>query len=359
MIAEALAAYVHAHALAFEDRESTVGASDVGQCARKVFYLKNEDDPEFGAPRNPNFAESWGATMRGRVFEDRFWVPALRERYGHRLLFAGEQQETFALGFLSATPDALIVGLEPDALAALGVADIGGDGSLVAECKTIDPRAKLDRPKLEHVYQAQVQLGLLHALTTHRPEHALVSYTDASFWNLVYEFPIRRDPEVFATAQRRAAEILTATTAEELAPEGWIAGGRECELCLFSRACGGERARVALHATEQPDPQFIAEIADLARAAKRRESALEADTTAFRVLQREINNGLRARGFRRVVGDGVSVTWSPVRGRPAFDDKRIREAAAKAGVDLAEYETVGEPTDRLVIQVTEQSCSAA
>jgi hypothetical protein len=67
----------------------------------------------------------------------------------------------------------------------------------------------------------------------------------------------------------------------------------------------------------------------------------------------------RARGFRRVVGDGVSVTWSPVRGRPAFDDKAIREAAARAGVDLAQYEVVGEPTDRLVIRVAEQSRSAA
>jgi len=55
----------------------------------------------------------------------------------------------------------------------------------------------------------------------------------------------------------------------------------------------------------------------------------------------------------------VSVTWSPVRGRPAFDDKAIREAAARAGVDLAQYEVVGEPTDRLVIRVAEQSRSAA
>ena len=28
----------------------------------------------------------------------------------------------------------------------------------------------------------------------------------------------------------------------------------------------------------------------------------------------------------------------------------IREAAADAGIDLAQYETTGDPTDRLVIQ---------
>jgi hypothetical protein len=359
MIHAALDAYARSHGRVFEDRANTVGASDVGRCARQAFYLKNEGDPDYGAPRNPDFAESWGATMRGRIFEDCFWVPALRACYGERLLFAGEQQETFALGFLSATPDALTVGLASDALAPLGVADIGGDGSLVLECKTIDPRAKLDGPRLEHVFQAQVQLGLLHALTSHRPEYALLSYTDASFWNVVYEFPICRDPQIFETAKRRAGEILTACSAEELKPEGWIAGGRECELCPYSRACGRERARVPQQASEQPDPQFIAEIADLALVTKRREADVETATAAFRASQLDLKERLRARGFRRVVGDGVAVTWSTVKGRPSYNMKAIRDAATAAGIDLAQFETTGDPSDRLVIQTTEQSRSAA
>src|SRR4029077_4847516 len=118
--------------------------------------------------------------------------------------------------------------------------------------------------------------GLVHALTSHQPEYALISYVDASFWDLVYEFLVKRDPTVFETAQKRAATILTATSAEQLAPEGWIAGGRECELCPFSRACGGERARVPAQPTEAPDAQFIAEIADRACEVKRREAALDA-----------------------------------------------------------------------------------
>jgi hypothetical protein len=354
MIAEALTSYACSHARIFEDRASTVGASDVGQCARKIFYMKNEGS-DFGVPRNPDFTESWGATTRGSVFEAHFLVPALRERYGDQLLFAGEQQETFALGFLSATPDALIIALELDALASLGIPNIGGDGSLVAEIKTIDPRAKLDGARLEHVYQAQVQLGLLHALTPHRPEYAVVSYTDASFWDLVYEFPIRRDPTVFATAQQRAARILTATSANELPPEGWIAGGHECGYCPFSRACGGDRARVPPETAELPDPQFIAEIAELARGAKQREAALEAATAAFRAAQLELKDRLRARGLRRVVGDGMTVTWSPVKGRPSFDMKAIREAATAAGIDITRFETVGESSDRLSIQMAGQS----
>jgi hypothetical protein len=355
MIRAVLGEYARAHGRVFEDRANTVGASDIGRCGRQVFYVKNETDADFGAPRNPDFTESWGATMRGRIFEDHFWVPALRARYGERLRFAGAQQETFALGFLSATPDALLVALGGDALAPLGVPDIGGDGSLALECKTVDPRSKLAGPRLEHIYQAQVQLGLLHELTSHRPEYSLISYVDASLWDLIYEFPIRRDPTIFEEAQRRSARILTATAAEQLAPEGWIAGGRECELCPYSRACGGERARIPQQATEDPDPQFIGEIADLARQAKRHEAELQAAAAEFRGLQHEIKERLRARGFRRIVGDGVAVTWSAVKGRPSYNMAAMREAAIKAGIDINQFETTGEASDRLIIQATEQS----
>ena len=40
MIAEALAAHAGATARVFQDREQTVGASEVGQCARKLFWIK-------------------------------------------------------------------------------------------------------------------------------------------------------------------------------------------------------------------------------------------------------------------------------------------------------------------------------
>jgi hypothetical protein len=354
MIHEALTAYAKQTARVFEGRANTIGASDVGQCARKVFFQKNEGDPDCGAERNPDFVDGWGARQRGTTFENAFWAPALRARFGDRLLFAGEEQQTLTSGFVSGTPDGLVVGLEPDAAGSLGVPDIGGDGSLVVECKTIDPRARLDGPKPEHVFQAQVQLGLIHELTSHRPKYALISYTDASFWDLVTEFPIERDPSAFEVARQRARAILTARAATELLPEGWIAGGHECELCPFSRACGIERARVPQPTTIPPDPQFVAEIGDLAREAKRHELAADDATTACRAVQFAIKERLRARGFRRIAGDGVTVVWSPVKGRQSWDHKAIREAAAAAGIEITQFETVGEPTDRLDIRL-EQS----
>jgi hypothetical protein len=351
-VASTLAAFAAGNTRMFDGRAQTVGASEVGQCARKIFYLKNEGS-EFGAARDPDHVDSWGATVRGSIFESAFFVPALRARYGDRLLYAGDEQRTLAHGFLSATPDALIVALERDALAPLGIADIGGDGALAIEAKTIDPRTALGGPKPEHVFQAQVQLGLIRAQTEHRPEYALIAYTNASFWDDTVEFAVRFDAEVFANAQRRAAKILTARAAGELKPEGWIAGGRECERCPYARACGIVRANVPTGA-RKPSPQLAADIVALAREAKQREAALDAATARLREVHHTIKGRMGAAGVRRVVADGVSVLWSPIKGRPAYDMPKVRAACAAAGIDVTQFETVGLPTDRLVIKVIGQ-----
>lgn len=296
MIADVLTTYAESNARVFKAREQTVGASDVGQCARKIFWLKNECDPVYGTARDPDFRDGWGARMRGTVFENYFWEPALRACFGKALLYAGSEQQTLVNEFLSATPDALLTGLPRDALAVLGVADIGGDRSLVVECKTADPRTNLDEAKPEHVFQAQVQLGLFRELTPHRPAFALISYTNASFWHEITEFPIAFDPDVFATAKRRAALIMTARAADDLKPEGWIAGGRECEFCPFTRACGRKRHEVPTQANADPDPQFVAEIVDLARALKHEEHEAKAASARLRELQTDIRERLRSRG---------------------------------------------------------------
>ena len=63
---------------------------------------------------------------------------------------------------------------------------------------------------------------------------------------------------------------------------------------------------------------------------------------------------LRANGVHRVAGNGFSVNWSPVKGRPSWDMKGLREAAEAAGVDLSLYETTGDPTDRLTVTIKDQ-----
>jgi hypothetical protein len=241
-----------------------------------------------------------------------------------------------------------------DALAHLGIPDIGSD-CILTECKTADPRTNLSEAKPENVFQAQVQMGIIREVTALRPNYSVLSYTDASFWDEVLEFPIKFDEQVYATAKQRAAMIMTATVATELKPEGWIAGGRECDFCPFYKPCGIERRNVPTQDTI-PDPQFVAEIADMARAAKQLEAVRDANETRLREMQQQIKDRLREKSVRKIPG---VVTWSAVKGRPSWDNKAVREAAAAAGVDVGQFSTVGEPTDRLQITLKDSAPSGA
>jgi hypothetical protein len=279
-------------------------------------------------------------------------LPALRARFGDKLKFAGSKQRQFKSGFISATPDALLIDAPADILASLGVPDIGSN-CILLECKSIDPRVKFDTPKPEHRYQAIVQLGVVRETTEFQPRYAVISYVDASFWDTISEFVVEFDPDVYANAKVRAAKVLTAHAASELSPEGFIAGGKECELCPFTKACGIARRALPPLSTANADPQFVTEIRELAVAHKARQGDVEAATIKVREVQHEIRERLRAKGLRRVAADDFSVTWVPVKGRQGFDVKALSAAAAAAGVDVSEFESISDPIDRLDIRVRE------
>lgn len=323
------------------DRSNTVGASEIGQCARKIFWLKSESDSAHRVDRDPDYSETWGARMRGTVFEDRFWEPALRARFGDRLVLAGRNQRTFVSDFLSATPDGMIINLTPEERAEIGTeADC-----VMVECKTADPRTNLDIAKPQNVYQVQVQMGLVRENTMHRPTHSILSYTDASFWSDVREFVIEFDPLVFSVAKERATRLMTAT--EPPVPEGYIAGGAECRYCPFTIACGVQRRNLPFQDNE-PDPQFAAEMKDAALALRTLESSRDTLDSDVRAAQDQIKSRLREKGVRKIPG---VLEWSRVKGRSGFDNKAIQKAAVEAGVDLGQFKTQGEPSDRLVITV--------
>ena len=332
------------------DRSQTVGASEVGQCARKVFWLKNEGDQQYGAQRDPDHADTWGARLRGTIMENELWVPAMRQRFGERLLFAGSDQQTLVSGFISATPDGLITTLHE------GEHESLLEGTCAtAECKTADPRTNLSEAKAENVYQTHVQMGLIRDLTPYQPTHSILSYIDASFWNEVVEFVVPFDQRIYETGKARAAQIMTATHPSELKPEGWIAGGKDCEYCPFTKACNVERRRVPdTDILASLDSQFVAEVTDMALAIKSAESAVEIQSSTLRDLQNQLKDRLREKGIRKVPG---VVSWSAVKGRSSYNNKEIQEAAKLAGINIEQYKSEGEPTDRL--QITLKSEVAA
>jgi hypothetical protein len=321
------------------DRTHTVGASEIGQCARKVYFLKNEGSAEFGRDRDATYEDRWGATVPGSIYEEAWWAPAMRaeaERLGGVLLYAGADQRTLVAGFLSATPDGLTVLPSVE---------------FPLECKTRDPRARRGEPKPEHVYQVQVQLGLIRETTNHRPGHGLLIYTDRSFWDDVEVFRIDFDPGVYERAKARARQIMTAEHPFDLKAEGIIAGGKECEYCPFQGACGRVRAAAVPDASS---PALIGvqaeEIGALAARAREAAEAAEAAEQDKREAEDQIKRILRELNTRKVASGGYSVSWSSVAGRESWDHKGLREAAEAAGVDLSRFKRTGEPSDRLVIQ---------
>jgi len=344
LIAETLNAYAKTQTVTFKhDRKQTVGASEVGQCARKIFWLKNEDDPEYAVPRDPEYRDTWGARMRGTVYEACFWEPAMRARFGDRLLFAGKDQRTFHKGFLTATPDGMLYPFTPWEQKQLGVPS----ECVLVECKTADPRTNLNEAKAENVYQAQVQMGLVRETTKFQPTHAIISYTDASFWSDVKEFVVAFDPAIYQAAYERARLVMTATDPAETQPEGWIAGGKECNYCPFTKPCGVERRNLPFQ--EQPvDPQFAAEMTDMAREYRRLECDRDAFDADVREQSEKIKARLREKGVTKIPG---VLTWSPVKGRNSYDSKAIKQAAIDAGINVEQFVTTGEAGDRLVIQV--------
>jgi hypothetical protein len=130
-----------------------------------------------------------------------------------------------------------------------------------------------------------------------------------------------------------------------------ISGGHECRYCPFAKTCGIARHAMPKASSAAVDPQFVAEAADLAREAKRSQSAVADAETQLRNVQHEIRERLRAKGLRRVAGDDFSIVWSPVKGRQSFDVKALKAAAIAAGVDVNQFETTGEATDRLDVRV--------
>ena len=347
IIADTLDRYAKSTSRIFShDRLNTVGASEIGQCVRKIFWFKNEGDAKYGAPRDPEYVDSWGARMRGTVIEDAFWEPAMRARFGERLRYAGKQQRTFVKDFLSATPDGLVYDLTDQERFLI---ELDTD-CITLECKSADPRTNLAEAKQANVYQTQVQMGLLREMTDYQPTHSILSYIDASFWNEVREFTIAFDPKIYEIAKTRATLIMTATSIAEVPPEGWIAGGRECNYCPFTKACGIERRNLPFQDVgPEVDPQFKAEVLDMALTLRGYEKDRDEFDKLVREWQTAIKNRLREKGVKKIPG---VLSWSEVKGRQSFDNKALREAAIAAGVDVEQFSTVGDPTDRLLIQIS-------
>ena len=350
ILTEAFDRYINTQDKQFDDRYSTVGSSEIGKCARQIFWVKNADDDNLKVSRDPDYNDRAGARTRGNLIE-KLLVQALRQQFPGRLRFAGHHQRTISNNWLSATPDGLLVRLTDDeVISIIGRErfDRYGNGPILTEIKTHDPRMNLSEEKMEHRYQVQCAMGVMRDTTQYKPDCAVLIYIDASFLELK-TFIVEFDEEVYGNALLRARQIMTSKDVNEMPPEGWISGGHECRWCPYTHACGIERRSLPFAEDDKPiDPQLVAEITDLARAIKSHEHDRDYSDELMRAAQEELKNRLREKGIRKVPG---VLTWSTVKGRSGYDNKAIKEAAIAAGIDIEQFATQGEPSDRLTLLI--------
>jgi hypothetical protein len=312
------------------DRSKTVGASEIGQCARKTWFSKQS------SPQDKEFTDGWGARFRGDIIEDALWVPAMRTMEGvdgWTLLFAGLEQRTFSSGYLSATTDGLLY-------------NFNTLESINLDCKSIDPRVDISREKTEHHFQVQAQMGLIRDCTSHRPDISILSYINASFLDDVTEFVIQFNPRIYAQAHARATQIMTAREAIALPPEGKMAGGDECKYCPWASYCADVTVAGVPKQSSQLGDNAVAhlkELYDMERAARSKKETWEAEHTK---AVEEIKSFLRNTNSRGHRGDGWSVSYSVVAGRETLD---IRAAEA-AGIDLTPFYKTGRSSERLTVR---------
>lgn len=347
------------------DRSLTVGASEIGTCARRVWFEKKLGK----AGWDEDYKPAWGAAARGDILEEQWSVPVVRkaiEAVGGKLIWAGAgQQHTIEVRnwFMSATPDGLGINLPKNFLEKYGVTDLLGT-SCVVELKSFDPRiAKWSLPKPEHVDQLIAQMGLIRKEGTYEPRWGIIVYVNASWLDDIRIFPVFFNRLAFEGQIRRAIAILQATDADQLRPEGVIAGKKECEYCPFKQRCAGYTKsvpRANLGMADIPGHQRNMVRAAVTRWHNARQELID-------VVAREdgakamLKEALSRAGTRSVSGKTMGygkdqtydfdVTWRVTKPRVTWNEDKVTELIEQSGKQVSDFQKIGKPGDMLIIKV--------
>jgi hypothetical protein len=249
------------------DRSETVGASEIGQCARQTWYSKHGYQPEG--------EQSWGPAERGHMVEA--WVTA---KLGAVMELTRVQQTLFD-GPLSATLD-MVIPVE-----------------MPLDVKSFDPRTA-DPLKPKHLMQLQVQMGMIEA------HQGMLLYVNAADFSDVREIVYDFDPAVYNAALVRADRILTSPVPPER--EGVWTG--ECKWCPFQGECKGPvpsgEGAISGHA--------VTRLKALRAAAEITSNLIEMSKRTLAQTNEQAIEILRAADVRRVPGvvavHGAGLRWN-------------------------------------------------
>lgn len=313
------------------DRRASLGASEVFQCLRKSYFEK------WGYEADDDHEDDWGAAKRGDIIENHFAVPALKAMLtqGEALLLAGDDQDTLRVGRLSATPDGLVANAARNALLVLGIDDIESD-CFVTEFKSFDPRANIKEEKAVHRGQTQVQMGLLHELTEHRPQYAVIFYFNASWLSDIKFYVVKYDPKIYAIAKQRAGIVFTDQDPKEIPAEGKI--DDTCNFCKFHEECAVS-SEAAIPSTKRKisNSEDLDELARLAHDRSAADRAKKEADEELKSLNAAIKDFLRKHDTKGVSDDRFTISLSWNKGKKSTD----LLAMEADGINVMDYQNEG------------------
>jgi len=311
------------------DRASTVGASEVFGCIKKLSYHKHK------TPEDPDFIQGWGFFERGTSMEE--WTVALVKEalanggIGH-LTNAGKDQATIQWQYLSATPDGFIF-FEGN----------GGEREeVVFEIKSIDPRFQGALPKPAAVMQVQVQMGLANQQLGKSIDEAWIIYVEASDYSKLTLHRVKRDQAVFTNAINRARDAFEKNP-EDLPTEGRL--NDECQWCPYAKRCGQHildsmptKTGLSNHQADFINPLIKSKLnLDKEIKARKREQG---------EITEDIKTYMRTEGIKTGASDDYLITYHEVAGRRSLDKSLVSDR----GIDLSDCYSIGKPSDQLKIK---------
>lgn len=335
------------------NREDTVGASEVSQCARKTVYLKH------GQPLDESYVQNYGALERGHNVES--WVVAQLRAALHNhpaglgLRYAGDDQQTLVIGAQSATPDGLFVSPEPVLAVPLRYDEFGRVvedaivDQLYLEVKSIDPRAfdGLKEPKIEHVSQAIQGMDLIRRVGQYAPSFAVILYINASFYNERKAYYVQYDPSYAARLTKRAGEIMYEYNLDRLprAEGKYINDGTECQYCPFRKTCTLREVGVIPKDKKETTPDLAAKIIPLIEQyAQANDGKKFAEHETGRITE-DVKEILQQANTKSVRTSAGSVSYYSSKTPTRVSQEKMIEA----GIDPAPFLEGGELYPRLTI----------
>jgi hypothetical protein len=340
------------NAKVWEDRVTTVGASEAFGCIRGIYFTKVRPDL-MDEVSDSDDGPNWGHTERGNLIENDFVVPKLRAMFGaDKCLYMGAEQKTFKDGRLSATPDGIVIDLPSDALSMYGKADINGN-SIATEIKTfggahaeprkyvVDGKIRYEA-KLQHVGQNIIQMGAINKNTNFAPKTGAVLYVNPVNLKDIRVAIVDFDQGIYDHAKVRAESIYVAgKTAADFRAEG-LKTTNGCTYCKFTDAC--QKIELSAFpdnklAPSSIDPKVLAEV----EKSVRHIASLRADYKKIEGQKKAAEADLKDHLFNlrtnRLYGADWSVSISKRKGKKALD----KTAMLEDGIDLEAYSKEGNP----------------